>query len=170
MSRHYSNYYKLLISTTLALGCWISAGAQTSPGTKLPVPYQLAIDPKAEQRVNAFLSTLTPPVTFDKLESGNDLLLEFPDIAIAGPVHVKMISTIPRTDRLWLLSLSNKIDGPSALISSVQWEPVALPETTLLVDLQHTQSLLMVVRAAGKYYGVHRQIKIGQADVPKRKK
>lgn len=169
MSQHRSSLYRFFVFTSLALGSIVSVGAQTTP-TVAPVPIQLAIAPKAVQKADAYLSTLTPSVTFDKLESGNDLLLQFPDIAVAGPVHIKMTSTIPRTDRLWLLSLSNQTDGPTALLASVQWEPAALPETTMLLDLRQTQSLLMVVRASGKYYGVHRQIKIGQADHSKRKK
>jgi hypothetical protein len=36
-----------------------------------------------------------------------------------------------------------------------------LPEATLLLNLSKTQSILLVVRAGGKYYGLQREIKVG---------
>lgn len=171
MSISHIGFLRLVAASSLYLGQVVSANAQVAnPAASAPVPAQLAIHPEASKRADAFLSTLTPPTTMAGLQSGNDLLLEFPSIAAAGVVPVRMLSTIVRTDHMWLISLSKNIDGPSALMAGIQLEPAAVPEATLHMDFQHTQSMLMVVRAAGKYYGVQRQIKIGQPLAPVRKK
>lgn len=144
----------------------VSAQPQSAAATAQPLIDPLVMTKKAD----AFLATLTPPVSVEKLGSGNDLLLDFPAIAPAGPVLVRVMSIIPRTDRMWLLSLSPQPEGPTALLASVHLEPSALPDASLLLDLQRTQSILFVVRAGGKYYGLHRQIKVGQVDAQQRKK
>ena len=95
------------------------------------------------------------------LQSGNDLLLDFPAIAAAGPIAFKAVSTMPRTDGMWLLSLSPQPESGVPLFASVLLETSALPEVTLLLNLAKTQSILLVVRAGGKYYGLQREIKVG---------
>ena len=68
---------------------------------------------------------------------------------------------MPRTDGMWLLSLSPLPESGAALFATVMLEPSALPEATLLLNLTKTQPILLVVRAGGKYYGLQREIKIG---------
>ncbi|WP_156919849.1 hypothetical protein [Comamonas composti] len=164
MSHIFHPLKQLAVLVSLGLGYFLSCNAQPAPSPKSPA----FAKPANTQKVDAFLGTLTPSTSFQKLESGNDLLLEFPAVAAAGPVEVKIVSTIPRSDRVWLLSLSPAPDGPSPLFASVSLEPSALPKVSLLLDLQRTQDLLLVVRANGKYYGLHRQIKIGQAETKRK--
>lgn len=116
--------------------------------------------------VDEFLTTLRPPTSLQALESGNDLLLEFPSIAPAGFIKFKAVSTIPRTDGLWLLSLSDQPESATALFAAITLASSALPEVSLLLALNKTQPVLLVARAGGKYYGLQREIKIGQTTVP----
>ena len=113
------------------------------------------------KKVDEFLSTLRPPTNFNTLESGNDILLEFPDIAAPGAIRIKVTSTMPNTDGIWLLSLSQQPEAGNSLLASVSLTQNSLPEITLLLNLIKTQSILLVVRSNGKYYGLQREIKIG---------
>jgi hypothetical protein len=114
------------------------------------------------KKVDEFLATLRPPTTFKTLLSGNDLLLEVPDIARAGSVKAKAVSTIARTDGMWLLSLHLTPDSGSAMFVGMQFDVSALPEATLNLQLYKTQPVLLVARAGGKYYGIFREVKVGQ--------
>lgn len=115
----------------------------------------------ASQKVNEILASLRPPTSLTNLGKGSDLLLEFSDVAAVGTVRVKMVSTIPRTEGMWLLTLSSRPEGGSALLGSIALGPSAMPEATFMLNLARSQELLLVVRAAGKYYAVQREIKIG---------
>lgn len=157
-SRHFNTIAQAAFCMAF-LGSSALSSAQTAPTTPkagliLPVG-------ASAKKADEFLSTLRPPTSIRALESGNDLLLDFPAIAAAGPVRFKAVSTMPRTDGMWLLSLSPQPESGSALFASIALEPSALPEATLLFNLGKTQSILLVVRAAGKYYGLQREIKVG---------
>lgn len=141
-----------------------SASAPQAPPPAVPLPPN--IDGK---KADEFLATLRPPTNLKALNSGNDLLLEFPAVSPAGSVRFRIVSTVPRTDGMWLLSLSAQPDSGGALFAGVTIETSALPEATLLLNIEKTQPILLIVRAGGKYYGVQREIKVGQAlTAPKR--
>lgn len=148
------------VAVSLAtIGCTGPLKAQT---TSPPSKTELVLPGSASaKKANEFFATLRPPTSIQALESGNDLLLDFPAIATAGPVRFKAVSAMPRTDGMWLLSLSPQPESGSALFATVMLEPSALPEATLLLNLTKTQPILLVVRAGGKYYGLQREIKIG---------
>lgn len=122
-----------------------------------PVPKNATV-----KHVNEFLGSLKGNVSFETLELGNDLLLEMPGIAKAGLVKVRIASTVSNTDSMWLLSMSSELESASSLLAAVTLEHNAIPDVQLKLNLVNTQSLLLVVHADGKYYGVHREIKIGQ--------
>lgn len=152
------------IYVVLALSFGLAAGSvqaqAAAPGSTQAVP------PGASaQKADAFLATLKPPTSVKALLSGNDLLLEVPDIAASGPVRAKIVSTIARTDSLWLLSLHPTPDSGNALFAALQIDVAALPEATLTLQLYKTQPLLLVVRAGGKYYGTYRDVKVGLSRV-----
>ena len=132
-----------------------------SPPAGAPTGVQLPADASAK-KADEFLATLRPPTTFKALLSGNDLLLDVPDIARSGSVKVKAISTIARTDAMWLLSLHAMPDSGNALFVGLQFDVSALPEATLNLQLYKTQPVLLVARAGGKYYGIFREVKVGQ--------
>jgi hypothetical protein len=138
---------------------WQSAHAQTSPSVAASVVFPAGLPTK---KVDEFLATLRPPTSFKALLSGNDLLLNSPDIARSGTVHVKAVSTIPRTDAMWLLTMQAMPDSGSAMFVGVQFDVSALPEINVPLQLFKTQSVLLVVRAGGKYYGLSREIKVGK--------
>jgi hypothetical protein len=122
------------------------------------------------KKTDEFLATLRPPTSFKALLSGNDLLLDVPDIARAGRVRAKIVSTIARTDGMWLLNLHAQPDTGSALFMGLQFEVSALPEATVSLLLQKTQPVLLVARSGGRYYGLYREVKVGQAAAPGMKK
>lgn len=136
-----------------------------APSVKSKLRFELTSG-STEKRADEFLATLRPPTSVQALESGNDLSLDFPPIAPSGPVRFKIVSTIPRTDGLWLLSLSRQPESGAALFAAISLEPSALPEVSLLLTLNKTQSVLLVAKAGGKYYGLQREIKIGQNAAP----
>lgn len=113
------------------------------------------------KKADEFLATLRPPTSFKALLNGNDLLLDVPDIARAGSVKAKVVSTIARTDAMWLLSLHAMPDSGNAMFVGMQFDMSALPEASLNLQLYKTQSVLLVARAGGKYYGIFREVKVG---------
>jgi hypothetical protein len=129
--------------------------AQVAATTKLP-------DGASTKKIDEFLATLRPPTSFKALLSGNDLFLDVPDIAKAGAVRAKAVSTIARTDAMWLLSMHASPDSGNALFLSLQLDTAALPEVALRLQLYKTQPILLVSRASGKYYGLYREVKVGQ--------
>lgn len=137
-----------------------------APQQAAGVPLPLNADGK---KVDEFLATLRPPTNLKSLISGNDLLLEFPAVTSSGPVRFRVVSTVPRTDGLWVLSLHSQPDSGAALFASVAIEPSAFPEASLLLNIEKTQPVLLVVRSSGKYYGLQREIKVGQTAPSTRK-
>jgi hypothetical protein len=136
--------------------------AQNSPPIAQTGP-ALPADASAK-KADEFLATLRPPTSFKALLSGNDLLLDVPDIARAGSVKAKAVSTIARTDAMWLMSLHAMPDSGNALFVGLQFDMSALPEATLNLQLYKTQMVLLVARAGGKYYGTFREVKVGQSN------
>ena len=142
-----------------ALGSGSASHAQ-SPATGAQIGQTLPVNASAK-KADEFLATLKPPTSFKALLSGNDLLLEVPDIARAGSVKTKVVSTVARTDAMWLLSLHAMPDSGNAMFVSMQFDMSALPEATLNLQLYKTQPVLLVARAGGKYYGTFREVKVG---------
>jgi hypothetical protein len=153
-------YY--LACILLGVFCGSMAVAQTATPTAV-VNLPLGASTK---KIDEFLATLRPPTSYKALLSGNDLLLQVPDIARSGAVKAKAVSTIPRTDGMWLLSMHAMPDSGSALFVGLQFDVSALPEASLVLQLYKTQPVLLVTRAGGKYYGLYREVKIGQAALP----
>lgn len=109
----------------------------------------------------AVLAALTPPTSLDKLESGNELLLDVPDIVRSGEVSVHLVSVMPRTQRMWLLTLQPDEQAPGALLAQFKFGPRQPPEADATVSLNATQTLLLVAQAADRYFGVRREVKVG---------
>lgn len=143
-----------------------SAFSQTAPApATIAAAGAINFPPSASmKKVDEFLATLRPPTTAKALLAGNDLLLDLPDIVAAGPVRAKVVSTITRTDGMWLLSMHPLPDSGSALFAGLQIDIAALPEATLTLQFYKTQTVLLVVRAGGKYYGTYREVKVGQTN------
>lgn len=107
-----------------AIGCPALPQAQT---THQSAKVGLALPAGASsKKADEFLATLRPPTSIQALESGNDLLLDFPAIAPAGPIRFKAVSAMPRTDGIWLLSLSPQPESGSAFGSSPEYTPACL--------------------------------------------
>ena len=149
------------------LSCWVSwavvlgmacsfAYAQQPPRISPVLPEGVG-----EQKIAEFLSSLRPPAQLGSIESGASLKLGLPDIAASGPVAVQLVSEIPRTESMWLITLDAQPDGGSTLLASVTLTPSVIARVELSVNLYKSQHLMLLVRAGGRYHSVHRHIKIG---------
>lgn len=115
----------------------------------------------ALETAEAVLAALTPAITLDKLESGNELLLDVPDVVRSGEVIVRMTSVMPQTQRMWLLTLQPDALATGALLAQFKFGPHEPPEGSATVKLDATQTLLLVAQARGRYFGVRREVKVG---------
>ncbi|MDM0033339.1 hypothetical protein QTI33_14485 [Variovorax sp. J22P271] len=115
----------------------------------------------AVKTAEAVLAALTPAITVDKLESGNELLLDVPDVVRSGEVIVRMTSVMPQTQRMWLLTLQPDALATGALLAQFKFGPHEPPEARATVKLDATQTLLLVAQARGRYFGVRREVKVG---------
>jgi hypothetical protein len=153
------------VRSLVCAAVWVFTGAfaQAQAPAAIAGPGALVLPVGASaKKADEFLATLRPPTSFKALLSGNDLLLDIPDIARAGRVRAKVVSTIARTDGMWLLNLHATPDTGNALFLGMQLDVSALPEATVSLLLQKTQPVLLVARAGGKYYGLYREVKVGQ--------
>jgi hypothetical protein len=139
----------------LAAFGWSSLSVHAQNSAAPPDPL-LAL-PTAE----AVLAALTPAVTLDKLESGNELLLDVPDVVRSGEVIVRVTSVMPRTQRMWLLTLQPDAQAAGALLAQFKFGPHEPPQARATVHLDATQTLLLVAQARGRYFGVRREVKVG---------
>lgn len=115
------NFRQILKAKKYEVGIFLSfflgsiCAAQTTP----PIAASLPIG-ASTKKVDEFLSTLRPPTSYKALLSGNDLSLQVPDIVSAGAIKTKVVSTIARTDGMWLLSMHAMPDSGSALFVGLQ--------------------------------------------------
>ncbi len=98
-------------------------------------------------------------------ELGRRVLLEAPDIAIAGrPIKVKATSRIPGTD--WIALLADHTNAP--LLGVEEFTTGVDHELSATMKLEQTSHVYAIVRSGGKYYRVAREIKVARPDVPSR--
>ncbi|MEN9587867.1 MAG: hypothetical protein RIT15_1442 [Pseudomonadota bacterium] len=148
----------LLVLCLIAIQPVLFAHAESpsSPKGNMDLPNGITTE-----KVNEFLATLRPPITFQSLERGNNLKLLAPDIAQNGLIKIGIFSALPKTDSIWLLTLDAQLDSGSAMLASFSLGTTVQPQLNIFLNLYKTQSLLLVARSGGKYYGVVREIKIG---------
>lgn len=96
-------------------------------------------------------------------EPGRRVLLEVPDIvglasASPQPVAVKVVSQIPGTD--WIGVFIDR--GARPLVDFKEFPPGSEVSWTVRAEVSRTTSVRAVVRAAGKYYQVSREVKVAQ--------
>ena len=115
----------------------------------------------ALKTAEAVLAALTPATTLDKLESGNELLLEVQDVVRSGEVVIRMTSVMPQTQRMWLLTLQPDALATGALLAQFKFGPHEPPQARATVQLDATQTLLLVAQARNRYFGVRREVKVG---------
>lgn len=155
--RHASLTRRLALAVLLA-GLARSSASATPAEAQPPVP----ADPLFTLRsAGEVLAALNPPTTLDKLESGNELLLDVDDVVRSGDVAVHLLSVMPRTQRMWLLSLQPDASATGALLRRFDFGAHEPPEARTTVRLEATQTLLLVALAAGRYFGVRREVKVG---------
>jgi predicted secreted protein len=140
------------------------AWAQQSPQQTTTLP------PGAStQKINEYLSTLRPPISFTALENGNELQLSVPDISAQGYIDLAVKSTIPRTDAMWVMTMDNQPESGNALLTAITLDTAAAADIKLKVALYKTQYILLIARAGGRYYGVYKQVKLGPSPGPHKK-
>jgi len=94
-------------------------------------------------------------------EPGPRVLLEAPDIAIAGRlIQVKATSRIPGTD--WIALFVDRGNAP--LLGLSEFTAGVDHELTASLKLDQTSRVHAIVRSGGKYYRVIREIKVARPD------
>jgi sulfur-oxidizing protein SoxY len=95
-----------------------------------------------------------------KPEVGRKVLLEVPDIAMAGHAFsVKVVSRMPGTD--WIAVFSERSAHP--LIKLEEFVPGVDRMLSTQVKLVQTGRIRAIVRSGGKYYEASREVKIATA-------
>lgn len=91
------------------------------------------------------------------MEPGRKVLLEAPDLARKGSkVIVKVSSQIPGTD--WIAVLAEPREAP--FLQARDFAPGVDHSFVVPVEFTRTSVVQAVVRAAGKYYVVKREVKV----------
>lgn len=136
-----------LIHAVLAFGLVASAQAQ-------PAATGAALErAKKAKTVTDVLSALGVAAP----EAGKRVLLEVPDIAIAGSdFDVKVSSQLPGTD--WVLVLSER--DPLPFVKLQEFTPGVDRSLSVKLKLAQTGRIRAIVRSSGKYYQVSREVKI----------
>lgn len=109
------------------------------------------------------LAKFTPPVTEERVVNSDYLLLDAPQIALAGPVSVRVLSEIPGSDLFLLFNAKPRANEPS-LLSASMIPPLTRAETRMTVKLTATTKLLLISRANGLWYKVLSEVKIAEKD------
>jgi sulfur-oxidizing protein SoxY len=92
-----------------------------------------------------------------KPEPGKKVLLEVPDIAVAGQAFtVKVQSRMPGTD--WIAVFSER--SAPLLVKLEEFPPGSDRAASAQINLAQTGRVRAIVRTGGKYYEVSREVKI----------
>lgn len=113
--------------------------------------------------IEGALAKLQPPVIKTQIEKSDYLLLDLPDIAIAGTINVRMMSEIPGTD-LFMLFDNNPRPNQSALLAVQAIPPGTGADVKTQINIGYSSELILLARANGRVYSVTRQIKLAQKD------
>jgi len=136
-----------LIHAVLALGLVTAAQAQPAANN---AALERAQQAKTVAEVLAALGVTTP-------EAGKRVLLEVPDIAVAGrSFSVNVSSKLPGTD--WILLLSER--DPLPFVKLQEFSPGMDRSLSAELKLAQTGRVRAIVRSSGKYYQVSREVKI----------
>jgi hypothetical protein len=158
----------LTLTALMAAGLAIPAWAQTPDAAaalvgKKAMPWGLVAADAALAQVDQEFAKMKLPMQTATLKSGNDIGMKFSSVSAAGRVPMVLTSAIDQTDAMWLLTLSPTPDAGLHLLASATFAGGTAAQITLSPRLYHTQSLLVVVRAGGQFYGLAREVKIAQA-------
>ena len=151
MPRLFSQFFAA--SAVCASALLAVAQAQTAPAPQSAA--SAAMERAQQAKTSAeVLSALGVP---SNAEPGRRVLLEVPDVAVAGrPFVVKVSSQLPGTD--WILILSER--GPAPFVKLQEFAPGADRAASAELKLTQTGRVRALVRSAGKYYQVSREVKI----------
>lgn len=104
-------------------------------------------------------------LTIGNPEPGRQLLLEVPDIALAGEhTSIRLTSKVPGTD---LMAIFNE-RGVPYLLEVREFNAGQDQQLSAKVKLEKTGKIRAVVRAAGKFYQVSREVKVATPVTPGR--
>jgi sulfur-oxidizing protein SoxY len=131
-------------------------GAAVVASAAAPDPRDRAYDAKTVDDAQALLGVQSP-------EPGKKVLLEVPDIVDGSPktgaaVRVKLTSTMPGTD--WMALLLER--GSKPLVVYQDFSPGTDRVLEAELNLMQTTRVRALVRVAGKYYIVSREVKVAK--------
>lgn len=141
--------YELI--TCFAVVALVSADVAAAPD-----PRDRAYEAKTVAEAQTLLGVQTP-------EPGKKVLLDVPDIVDGSPkkgaaLHIKLTSVLPGTDWMALLLES----GTKPLVVYQDFSPGTDHVLEADLNLTHTTRVRALVRAAGKYYFVVREVKVAK--------
>jgi predicted secreted protein len=152
--------FKLFLASCLFLSAGYSV-AQIAPGTTKSAGALDEILPEIikADTVDKVLALFKPGVNKDQLIKSDYLLLDSPPIAKAGIMSVRMMSELPGTEFFLLFNTNPSIGKPSFLVAQ------SIPNLTkadvrVKIKLTRSSDLLMIVRAAGRWYSVTNDVKV----------
>jgi predicted secreted protein len=142
----------------------ISSNASAQPGSRSGEALEwlertVGVSPA---RTTQILQSLKPQIDIERLKPSNDLLLQAPDVITPGPVAVRTATKLPRVDGMWLVSLSPNPDQGRAQFWHLAPEPGTHPDIRTHIEIHHTQTLLLIVRSAGNFVAIKKQVKVAE--------
>lgn len=109
--------------------------------------------------VDKVLALFKPGVSKDQLIKSDYLLLDSPPIAAAGIMPVRMMSELPGTEFFLLFNTTPALGEPSFLVAQAI-PNLAKADIRVKIKLTKSSDLLMIVRAAGRWYSVSNDVKV----------
>jgi predicted secreted protein len=109
------------------------------------------------------LMKLQPPVNAKQVLKSDYLLLDAPDIVLAGPVPIRMMSEIPSTD-LFMLFDKNPQPGQPALLAAMIIPAFTMADISIPLTMTANTELLMLARANGRVFSASREVKLALKD------
>lgn len=104
-----------------------------------------------------------------RAEPASFLLLDLPDVAVAGKYEARIVSEVPGTG--WLLLFRGRAGQPAAAPPGQPPQPVLLhaqafkagesAQAKVAVDIERSESFTLLAFARGRWFVVERQVKVG---------
>lgn len=144
----------LIFSATICVGQISATPAKTSSVIDEMLPEIITADSQ-----DKILALFKPPVTKTQIVNSDYLLLDSPPVAAAGIISVRMKSEIPGTE-FFLLFNNTPGKGEPSFLSAQAIPNLSKADVRVKIKLAKSTDLVMIVRAAGRWYSVSNDVKI----------
>lgn len=134
--------------------------AAEPPGDDIPPLIAAAFKADTMAKVLPLFQSAVAP---DKLPISDHVLLDVAPIAVGGTIPVRMFSELPGTDLFMLFDTAPRSGQKSLLIAQLI-PSGAKPDLKSSITLDHSTSLMLVVRAADKLYAVKASVLLAEKE------